>query len=373
MPRSTLKLSALALVTILAAECNADPRSVQTDSGAAIHVEVVTDGLEHPWALAFLPDGRMLVTERPGRLRIVTDDGAIGEPIEGLPSIFAQGQGGLLDVKLAPDFDQSSMIYFSFAEPGPGGACTAVARATLNETALEDVDVIFRQQPKVDGPNHFGGRIVFADDDTLFITTGERFKFDPAQKLDNHLGTIVRVNLDGAVPDDNPFVDQDNALPEIWSYGHRNIEAAAIDPDTGELWIAEMGPQHGDELNRIQPGENYGWPEVSWGEHYDGRDIPDPPTRPEFTDAVHQWTPVISPSGMIHYDGDMFPEWQGHFLIGGLSSKALIRVNIEGRELADEEQIDMGARIREVAQAPDGAIILLTDEANGKILRLTPQ
>src|SRR5690606_2272404 len=238
--------------------------------------------------------------------------------------------------------------------------------------AVEDFAVIFRQEPKTDGENHFGGRIVFSREGHVFLTMGERFLFAPAQDTSNHLGTIVRLNPDGTVPNDNPFVGAGTARPEIWSYGHRNIEAAAIHPETGELWVAEMGPQGGDELNIARPGENYGWPEVSWGEHYDGRDIPDPPTEPRFTDAIHQWTPVISPSGMLFYDGEQFAAWHGDVLIGGLSSEALIRLTLDGERVADEERLPLNARIRDVEQAPDGSIYLLTDERNGDVLRLTP-
>lgn len=370
--RARFLLTAALLFAFASANTAAQPNSIVTESGT-INIDVVAEGLVHPWSIAFLPDGNMLVTERPGRLRIVSESGNISEPIEGVPTVYAQGQGGLLDVELDPDFQNNDTIYFSFAEPGPGGACTAVAQARLNDNTLEDVKVIFRQQPKVEGENHFGGRLALTRDGKMFITMGERFKFDPAQNLSNHLGTIARINLDGSIPDDNPFVDGGDALPEIWSYGHRNIESAAIHPETGELWIVEMGPQGGDELNIARAGRNYGWPEVSWGEHYDGRDIPDPPTRPEFEDAVHQWTPVISPSGMTYYTADLIAQWRDSFLIGGLSSQALIRVTVDGEQLTSEEQIEMGARIREVAQGPNGAIYLTTDEENGKILRLTPQ
>jgi glucose/arabinose dehydrogenase len=242
----------------------------------------------------------------------------------------------------------------------------------LAETGLERTEVIFRQVSKVSGGNHFGSRLAFSPDGHLFVTLGERFKFEPAQDLSNHLGTVVRIRPDGSVPDDNPFVGRENARPEIWSYGHRNIEAAAIHPGSGALWIGEMGPKGGDELNVPEAGKNYGWPVVSWGEHYDGEDIPDPPTQPRFADAIHQWTPVISPSGMIFYDGSGFPDWRGDLLIGSLTRKALMRVSVEGGAVTGEEQIDMGARIRDVEQGPDGAVYLLTDQDDGAILRLAP-
>lgn len=230
-------------------------RVIETDLGR-VAVETVAGGLEHPWGLAFLPDGRMLVTERPGRLRAVSKDGVLSDPLAGVPEVAASGQGGLLDVALDPDFASNRLVYLSYAEPGAGGASTAVARGRLDGDALEDVQVIFRQQPKVSGGNHFGSRLVFARDGTLFVTLGERFKFEPAQDLSNHLGTIVRINADGSVPDDNPFIGRSNALPEIWSYGHRNVQGADLHPETGRLWSLEFGPRGGDELNIPEPGRN---------------------------------------------------------------------------------------------------------------------
>jgi len=367
---ATLLMSLFAMTLFLACNTQAQNQDMETEAGS-IYIENVADGLEHPWGLAFLPDGRALVTERPGRLRIMDTDGKLSEPVAGTPEVFNRGQGGLLDVELDPDFENNQLVYLAFSEPGSGGtASTALGRGTLQDNRIEDFTVIFRQEPKVSGPNHFGGRIVFAQDGTLFLTMGERFKFDPAQELSNHMGTIVRINSDGSVPADNPFVNQADAEDEIWSYGHRNIEAAAIDPATGKLWIAEMGPRGGDELNQPEAGKNYGWLVVSWGRNYSGTDIPDPPTQPQFADAVTYWTPVISPSGMIFYTGDVFPEWKGSALIGGLSSNALVRVDVEQGE--EVERLDMGARIREVTQGPDGAIYLLTDQRNGNIWRIRP-
>lgn len=352
------------------------PQSIQSEHGA-IAVETFADGLEHPWGLTFLPDERMLVTERPGRLRFVSENGELSAPLRGVPEVFHRGQGGLLDVELDPDFESNSLVYLSFAEPGPRGASTAVARGRLGNDTLEATEVIFRQQPKVEGENHFGGRLVFSRDETLFVTLGERFQFDPAQDLSNHLGTIVRINSDGSVPDDNPFVGRNDALPEIWSYGHRNIEGAFVHPETGALWVHEMGPRGGDELNIAEPGRNYGWPLVSWGRHYlfvdFGSDIPDPPTRPELAQSLYHWNPVISPSGMLYYTGELFSDWQKDILIGGLSSRALIRLTVDGKEVTNEERLDLGVRLRDVAQGPEGAVYLLTDEDDGKILRLVPQ
>ena len=338
-----------------------------------IKVEVVADGLDQPWGIAFLPDGRLLVTEKPGTLRIVAKDGTLSDPLKGVPEVIASGQGGLLDVALDPKFDANGLVYLSYSEPGDGGAGTAVARGKLGDAGLEDVKVIFRMQPKVEGPNHFGSRLVFAPDGNLFVTLGDRFKFDPAQDLKSHLGKVVRINSDGSVPDDNPFVGKEDALPEIWSYGHRNVQGGAIHPESGKLWTIEFGPKGGDELNVPEPGKNYGWPVVSWGNHYDGKDIADPPTHPEFTDAVQHWTPVISPSGMTFYTGDAFPNWKNDLLVAGLSAQGIVRLTLQGDKVASENRIEMGSRIRDVAQGPDGAIYAITDESDGQLLRLTPK
>ncbi len=362
---------AAALLMLLSQSCQAKDTMIDTKAGT-LKVEKVADGLQHPWGLAFLPDGRMLVTERPGRLRIVAKDGTVSEPLKGVPEVVADEQGGLLDVALDPNFASNGLVYLSYSEPGDdGNAGTAVARGKLGEMGLDDVEVIFRQKPKVEGGLHFGSRLAFSPDGKLFVTLGERFQFDPAQDLSTHLGKIVRINPDGSVPEDNPFVGQKGALPEIWSYGHRNPQGAAIHPETGKLWENEFGPRGGDELNIPEAGKNYGWPVVSWGKHYDGKDIPEPPTHPEFADAIYHWTPVISPSGMTFYTADAIPGWKGNLLIGGLSSDAIVRLTLDGEKVTDEERIPMGARIRDVVQGPDGAVYALTDKNKGKILRLT--
>ncbi|GAB2802706.1 PQQ-dependent sugar dehydrogenase [Halomonas shantousis] len=345
--------------------------TIQTQAGA-VRVDVLAEGLVHPWGMAFLPDGRLLVTEREGRLRILGTDHTLSEPIAGVPEVFNQGQGGLLDVALDPDFASNRLVYLSFAEPGGDGAGTALGRARLEEGQLADFEVIFRQQPKVPGGNHFGGRIAFTGQDMLFLTLGERFRFDPAQELFNHLGKVVRLDRDGSAVQDNPFVDQADARDEIWSYGHRNIESAAVDPQTGALWIAEMGPRGGDELNQPEAGRNYGWPEVSWGQHYDGRDIPDPPTQPRFATSAMHWTPVISPSGMAFYTGDAFPQWRDSVLIGGLTAGGIVRVALDGQQASEQERIPLGTRIRDVEQGPEGDVYVLTDQENGRIMRLQP-
>src|SRR5918993_2168069 len=362
---------ALAVLIAIPDPVRAQDRLVQAPSGQ-IRVETLARGLVHPWSLAFLPDGRMLVTERPGQLRLLSQNGSVSEPLAGVPRVFARGQGGLLDVALAPDFASSRWVYLSYAEPGPGGAGTAVARGRLGPAGLQDVQVIFRQVPKVDGANHFGSRLVFSPDGRLFVTLGDRFKFNPAQDLASHLGKIVRINPDGSVPADNPFGRGQGARPEIWSYGHRNVQGAALHPTTGVLWVHEMGPRGGDELTIAQAGRNYGWPLVSWGRHYDGRAIPSPSTRPDLAGSLRQWTPVIAPSGMKFYTGSLFPAWRGSLLIGGLVARGVVRLTLQGQQVTGEERISLGQRIRDVRQGPDGAVYVLTDEASGEILRLTP-
>lgn len=360
------------LVLLAFAITHGSARDATMDTKAAkLNVTTFAKGLEHPWGVSFLPDGRLVVTERRGRLRLVAADGTPSEPLQGVPEVYASGQGGLLDVAIDPDFKTNKLVYLTYAEPREGGAGTAVARGVLTDMGLDKVEVIFRQVPTIDGGNHFGSRLAFAPDGKLFITLGERFQFGPAQDLSNDLGKIVRINPDGSIPEDNPFVGKDNARPEIWSYGHRNPQGAAIHPETGKLWETEFGPFGGDELNIPKPGSNYGWPVVSWGSHYDGTAIPNPSTRPDFADAIYHWTPVISPSGIAFYTSDAIPNWRGNLLIGGLSSQAIIRLTLDGEKVTSEERLPMGARIRDVAVGPDGAVYALTDESDGEILRLS--
>lgn len=341
----------------------------------AVRVQIVARGLEHPWALAFLPDGRMLVTERPGRVRTVERDGRVSEPLAGVPQVQARGQGGLLDVALDPGFAENRLVYLSYAEPGEGGAGTAVARGRLGEGRLEDVQVIYRQQPKVEGSNHFGSRLVFARDGTLFVTQGDRYSYrEKAQDLSVGLGKIVRINSDGSIPRDNPFVGRAGVRPEIWSYGHRNVQSAALHPQTGQLWTVEHGARGGDELNRPEAGKNYGWPVITYGVDYSGAKIGEGTAKPGMEQPVYYWDPVIAPSGMTFYTGQAYPDWKGSILIGSLRPGLLVRLTLEGGRVTREERYlgDLGERIRDVRQGPDGLLYLLTDSRDGRILRVMP-
>ncbi|MEF2071319.1 PQQ-dependent sugar dehydrogenase [Consotaella aegiceratis] len=344
-----------------------------------VNVETVAGGLPHLWSMEFLPDGRMLVTAKEGALYIVAPDGTTSDPIEGVPEVDDDGQGGLLDVALSPDFANDGMIYFSFSEPRDGGNGTSVARARLVEDGaphLQDVEVIFRQMPTYDGDKHFGSRLAFSPDGKLYVTVGERSDTpirDQAQSVESGLGKTFRINPDGSVPDDNPFVGQEGAVPEIWSYGHRNLQAATLGPD-GALWTVEHGPQGGDELNHPQAGKNYGWPIITYGENYNGRPIGDGITEQEgMEQPVYYWDPVIAPSGMAHYAGDEFPEWNDTFLIGGLVAQGVVVLDMQDGRVASEQRIPLRARVRDVKVGPDGAVYAVTESRGGpsSILRLT--
>jgi glucose/arabinose dehydrogenase len=349
----------------------------------ALDVRTAVSGLEMPWALEFLPDGRMLVSERPGRIRIASSDGRLSAAATGLPAVDHEGQGGLLDVAVDPDFATNSTIYWSYAEPRPGGNGTALAKARLvmsgSQPRLEDVRVLFRQQPTLESDLHFGSRIVFARDGTLFLTLGERSiptGRRQAQDLGSHLGKIVRIDKDGSVPPGNPFAGREGARPEIWSYGHRNVQGAALHPATGELWTIEHGPAGGDELNVPQAGRNYGWPVIVYGMEYGGEPIGEGRTaQPGMEQPIYYWDPVIAPSGMLFYTGDLFPAWKGSLFVGGLASSKLVRLRLDGRRVTGEEWLlqDLGERIRDVRQGPDGAIYVVVEGDEGRILRLTPK
>ena len=350
-----------------------------------VSFDVVTlyEGLQNPWGLAFLPDGRMLVTERPGRLRVVSADGKqVSEPVTGLPPIDARGQGGLLGVAVDPAFQTNRLVYWSYAEPRETGNNTAVARGRLGDgpaPQLENVQVIFHQTPSLVSTLHFGGRLVFNRDGTLFVTLGDRSITEgrmQAQRMDGLLGKIVRINSDGTIPKDNPFVGKEGVRPEIWSYGHRNIQAATLHPTTGELWEVEHGTRGGDELNVSRKGKDYGWPTIAYGIEYQG---------PAITGGIQQkegmeqpryyWDPVIAPSGMVFYTGNMFPAWRNSLFIGGLGSTNLVRLTLKGEQVVGEERLlqdlqPQRERIRDVVQGPDGALYLLTDSAKGRLLKL---
>lgn len=351
-------------------------------------VEAITS-FDEPWAMAFLPDGRMLVTEKKGNVVIVTQDGQKSRPVGGVPDVAYGGQGGLGDVAVHPDFEDNGLVYLSYAESGVGDTRgAAVARAVLEETdgraALSGVEVIWRQYPKVVGYGHYGHRLLFDNEGYLWISSGDRQKFTPAQDMQSNIGKILRLNDDGSVPADNPFVgyieqnplvDDVGVYGEIWSLGHRNPLGIAIDLEGG-LWDMEMGPGGGDELNRVKRATNYGYPVVSYGDHYDGREIPDHDTRPEFEAPAIWWTPVISPGNMIVYRGDTFDGWRGNALIAGLSSQAIVRVELDGDEAREITRYDMGARIRAVVEGPDGSLWVLEDErgdSTGRLLKLTPK
>ncbi len=354
--------------------------SAQTYASSAgpLAVETVAKGLIHPWALAFLPDGRMLVTERPGRLRIVSANGEVSPPLPGLPKVHAVSQGGLLDVILDRDFARNRTIYFCYAEPAGSGSRTALARARLLEEGsarLDDVRVIFRQEPATSRGMHFGCRIGQTADGLLFLSLGDHFtERARAQTLDNHIGKIVRIGPDGSIPKDNPFVGRADAKPEIWSYGHRNSQGLAIHPATREPWMHEHGPRGGDEVNISRKGLNYGWPVIGYGVDYSGAKIHESSARPGMQQPLHHWTPSIAPSGMAFYTGDRFPVWKNSLLVGALAATLLVRLEFDGERVVREERLlrDLGARIRDVRQGPDGAVYLLTDADDGRLLRVVP-
>ncbi|NJD09460.1 MAG: PQQ-dependent sugar dehydrogenase [Gemmatimonadetes bacterium] len=349
-------------------------------NASQVDVEVVAGGLVHPWAVEPLPGGDLLVTERPGRLRIISAAGQAGEPIGGLPAVDARGQGGLLDVALSPQFASDRTIYWSYAEPRQGGNGTAVARGVLaaDRRSVREVRVLFRAVPTYDGVLHFGSRLAFGPDGMLYITLGERSDVATrplAQHLDADLGKIVRIQPDGGIPRDNPFVGQAGARPELWSVGHRNVQAAAFDAQ-GRLWEIEHGTRGGDELNLVEKGKNYGWPVQAYGIEYAGQSIAGSATAPAgYQQPVYYWDPVIAPSGAQFYTGDQFPAWSGNLFIGALREQRLVRLVLENDRVIGEEHLltDRGQRIRDVRQGPDGALYLVTDEQNGELWRITPR
>ncbi len=382
------RLPLTALLAVLCAGCGArepaPPSAPEASAATApaerfpsqhggIAVSTVVENLEHPWGLAFLPDGRFLVTEKPGRLRIISADGEVSEPVAGLPEVWARGQGGLLDVAVDPQFGSDPWIYLSYSEPGEGGGGTAVARGRLGPDGLQDVAVIFRQSPKLSAGQHFGSRLVFDREGRLFITSGDRGEWDNVQRLDRGQGKIFRIERDGGIPADNPYVGRDEAQAAIWSHGHRNAQGAALHPDTGELWQTEHGARGGDELNIARAGRNYGWPVITLGINYNGQPIGEGLREQEgMEQPLHHWTPSIAPSGMAFYTADRFPAWKGDLFVGALAFQRVVRLDLEGDKVVGEEALltDLGERIRDVRQGPDGYLYLLTDAANGKLLRV---
>ena len=354
------------------------PRAPAVTTEQALAHTVVASGLVHPWGLALLPNGDWLVTEKPGRLRVVTADGRIGDPVQGLPAVDARGQGGLLDVAASPGFAQDRLIYWSYSERREGGNATSVARGRLSDdlSRVENVQVVFRALPVYDGDKHFGSSLAFAPDGKLFVTLGERSDRPmrpQAQDLGSHMGKTIRINADGTVPSDNPFVGSAGALPEIWSLGHRNVQGIAVQPGTGAIWTIEHGTRGGDEVNIDRAGLNYGWPDAAYGVEYAGGQINGGATAKDGTEQpVYYWDPVIAPGGAVFYQGAMFPGWDGNLLVAGLKEKHIARLVIRDDRVVGEERLltDLGERIRDVAVGPDGAVWAVTDEDDGKLVRL---
>lgn len=353
-----------------------DRSSVITSEKHAFRVVTLLPGLENPWSVAFLPDGRMLVTERAGRLRLVGSDFRLApQPIEGLPEILERGQGGLFDVVLHPQYAQNGWIYWAYNAPGPGGWGTALARGKLQGQRMTEVQVLFSMQPKTRSSQHFGGRIVFDKAGTLYLTLGDRGDKDRAQKLDDHAGSVIRLHDDGRVPADNPFARRSGALPEKWTLGNRNMQGAALHPQTGELWTHEHGPQGGDEVNVMRSGLNYGWPVITYGVNYGlGTRIGEGQSKPGMVQPLHVWVPSIAPSAMAFVSGSQFPQWQGDLLVGALRGQMLVRLVLDGEKVLREERLLQGrvGRIRDVRMGPDGFIYLLSDGPDGALMRLEP-
>ena len=356
-------------------------RAPEEKLGVAYKVETLATGLDHPWSIAFLPDGSKLITERSGRLRILGTDGKLSPPVAGVPEVWAQGQGGLFDVALSPDYAKTGLIYWTYAEPRDGGAGATAARAKLvlgAQPRLEAVQVLWRQMPASSSPLQFGGRLVFARDGALFVTGGDRgVAYDKANAgdLDVSVGKLIRIRPDGAIPTDNPYVGNPQAKPEIWSAGHRNIQGATLNPWTGQLWTVEHGARGGDELNKPQPGKNYGWPTITYGEDYSGKPILGGITsKAGLEQPIYYWDPVIAPSGLAFYDASLFPAWKGSLFVGGLKGY-LVRLTLKDDKVVGEERLlsELGFRIRDVRVGPDGALYLVTDEDDGRVLRLSPK
>ena len=374
---TSLTVATVLTATFLIVTSTRGENSSFASSAGQLDVQTVATGLVNPWALAFLPDGRMLVTERPGRMRLVTAEGQLSPPLKGVPEVWASGQGGLLDVVTDKGYAQNRTIYFCYAERTAGGGRTAVARAKLNDGAgrLDETKVIFRQEGPLSSGNHYGCRIAQAGDGNLFVTLGDHFSYrDEAQNLGNHLGKLIRIAPDGSVPPDNPFVGRDGAKPEIWSFGHRNEQGLAINPATGDVWETEHGPRGGDEVNIASKGKNYGWPVIGYGIDYGGAKIHEAAAKDGMEQPLKYWVPSIAPSGLTFYSAKLFPKWTGSLFTGALAGKMLVRLQLNGTTVVSEERLllNLNERIRDVRQGPDGALWLLTDSSAGRILRVSP-
>lgn len=374
----SLTAATVLVASLLIATTTRGGNTSLASSAGQLEVQTVASGLSHPWSLAFLPDGRMLVTERPGRMRLVTTDRQLSPPLKGVPEVWASGQGGLLDVIADAAFAQNHSIYFCFAERAGNGGRTALARARLVDGVaphLDDVKIIFRQQGPLSSGKHYGCRIAQAKDGNLFVALGDHFSHrDEAQNLGNHLGKLIRIAPDGSVPRDNPFLGREGMQPEIWSYGHRNEQGLAINPASNELWEIEHGPRGGDEVNIIGKGKNYGWPVIGYGIDYNGAKIHQSTAKDGMERPIKYWVPSIAPSGMAFYTGKLFPKWDGSLFTGALAGKMLVRLALDGNAVSGEERLlqNLNERIRDVRQGPDGALWLLTDNAAGRILRVAP-
>jgi glucose/arabinose dehydrogenase len=370
-----LRIALLSVVLFTSALAQDRPAVINSEKHSFRVVTLLT-ALENPWSVAFLPDGRMLVTERAGRLRLVGQDFRLDpKPIAGLPDVVSQGQGGLFDVVLHPEYAQNGWIYWSYNAPGAGGWGTALARGKLQGSRMTEVQVLFSMQPKTRSSQHFGGRIVFDKAGMLYLTLGDRGDKDRAQKLDDHAGSVIRLHDDGRVPADNPFAKRAGALPEKWTLGNRNMQGATLHPKTGELWTHEHGPQGGDEVNVMRSGLNYGWPVITYGVNYGfGTRIGEGQTKPGMVQPLHLWVPSIAPSGMAFVSGSRFPQWTGDLLVGALRDQMLVRLVLDGEKVVREERLLKGlvGRIRDVRMGPDGLVYLLTDDAEGALLRLEP-
>lgn len=362
---------------ILVATTVALPASAETTHNseqARFTVETVVSGLAHPWAIAFLPDGRQLVTERAGRLRVIHDGKLAEEPVAGVPEVAARGQGGLLDVLLHPDFEQNRLVFLSYAHGNQDGMTTRVARAELRNNTLDNLEVIFEAEPRSGTTRHFAGRMVIPEDGYLYVAVGDRGEMERAQDFDDDAGAVHRISIDGKVPEGSPFADRDNARESLYTKGNRNIQGMTLHPETGEIWSHEHGPRGGDEVNVIEAGTNYGWPEITYGINYSGTPITDRTEKEGMAQPLHYWDPSIAPSGMAFYTGDDFPEWQGDLFVGALKLQKLVRLELDGRKVTAEEDLltDLNKRIRAVSMGTDGHLWLLTDSGNGEVLKLVP-